>query len=59
MYACIPEIGGGFFEGVCEPSNATAHSYDPPLLDRELIDASLHISAGHSGGSLRGLLTVP
>jgi hypothetical protein len=30
MYACIPEIGGGFFEGVRAPSNATAHSYDPP-----------------------------
>src|SRR5215216_5240657 len=30
MYACIPKIGGAFFEGVCTPSNATAHSYDPP-----------------------------
>jgi hypothetical protein len=30
MYACIPEIGGRFFEGVCVPSNATAHSCDPP-----------------------------
>jgi hypothetical protein len=30
MYAYIPDIGGGFFEGVCTPSNATAHSYDPP-----------------------------
>ena len=30
MYACIPEIGGGFFEGVRTPSDATAHSYDPP-----------------------------
>src|SRR5829696_463198 len=25
-----PEIGRGFFEGVCPPSNATAHSCDPP-----------------------------
>src|SRR5215217_9413774 len=30
MYACISEIGGGFFEVVCPPSNATADSYDPP-----------------------------
>jgi hypothetical protein len=30
MYACVPEIGGGFFEGVYAPSNATAHSCDPP-----------------------------
>jgi hypothetical protein len=30
MYACIHEIDGGFFEGVCTPSNVTANSYDPP-----------------------------
>ena len=30
MYACMPEIGRGFFEGVCAPSNATAHLHDPP-----------------------------
>jgi hypothetical protein len=30
MYACIPENGGGFFEAVCPPSNATANSSDPP-----------------------------
>jgi hypothetical protein len=30
MYACIPEIEGGFFEGVCTPSNATAIFRDPP-----------------------------
>jgi hypothetical protein len=30
MYACIPEIGGGFFEGVRTPSNATANFRDPP-----------------------------
>jgi hypothetical protein len=29
MYACIPEIGGGFFEAVCAPSNATAIFRDP------------------------------
>jgi hypothetical protein len=32
MYACIPEICGRFFEGVCAPNDATAHSYDPPPL---------------------------
>src|SRR5215207_3851968 len=31
MYACILETGCGFFEGVCTPSNTTAHSCDPPL----------------------------
>src|SRR5215208_5374367 len=30
MYAYVLEISGGFFEGVCAPSNATAHSCDPP-----------------------------
>jgi hypothetical protein len=30
MYACIPENGGGFFEVVCTPSNATADFRDPP-----------------------------
>jgi hypothetical protein len=31
MYACIPEIGGGFFEVVCTPTNATAHPRHPAL----------------------------
>jgi hypothetical protein len=31
MYAYISENGGGFFEGVCTPSNATAYLHDPPL----------------------------
>jgi hypothetical protein len=30
MYACVPENGGGFFEGVSAPGNATAHLSDPP-----------------------------
>jgi hypothetical protein len=30
MYACIPEIGDGFFEEVCTPSNTTANFRDPP-----------------------------
>src|SRR5215211_37395 len=30
MYAYIGESGCRFFEGVCTPSNATAHFYDPP-----------------------------
>jgi hypothetical protein len=30
MYACILEIGRGFFEGVCTPSDATAQLRDPP-----------------------------
>jgi hypothetical protein len=30
MYACVSESGGGFFEGVYAPSNATAYFYDLP-----------------------------
>ena len=30
MYASVPENGGGFFEGVCTLSNATADLRDPP-----------------------------
>jgi hypothetical protein len=30
MYACIPEIERGFFQGVCTPSRATANFCDPP-----------------------------
>jgi hypothetical protein len=39
MYACTRETGGGFFEGVCPPSNATANFRDPPppSLERRLV----------------------
>jgi hypothetical protein len=30
MYACAHEIGGGFFDGVCTSSNATAIFRDLP-----------------------------
>jgi len=30
MYANIPEIGGGFFEGACAPNTTTANFRDPP-----------------------------
>jgi hypothetical protein len=30
MYACVPENGGGFFEGVCAPCCVTANLRDPP-----------------------------
>ena len=30
MYACIHEIGRGFFEVVCAYRSATAHLRDPP-----------------------------
>src|SRR5215217_87339 len=30
MYACIPDIGGGFLEVVRPPSSATADLHDPP-----------------------------
>src|SRR5215218_8560295 len=31
LYQTDSEIGGGFFEGVCTPSNATTNFCDPPL----------------------------
>jgi hypothetical protein len=34
MYACTHEIGGRFFEGVCTPSNTTAHLHDLPPASR-------------------------
>jgi hypothetical protein len=30
MYACIPDIDGGFFEGVCTFSDQACISSDPP-----------------------------
>jgi hypothetical protein len=30
MYAYDLDIEGGFFEGVCSPTNATANFRDPP-----------------------------
>jgi len=30
MYACIPEIGLGFFEGVCALATPALESSDPP-----------------------------
>jgi hypothetical protein len=30
MYACLPDIGDGFFDGVRAPCNATAYLRDPP-----------------------------
>jgi hypothetical protein len=30
MYACVPEIGGGFFEGVCALNDQNCISSDPP-----------------------------
>jgi hypothetical protein len=41
MYACVPKIERGFFEGVYAPSNATAHSYDPPHPQRKGTGAPL------------------
>jgi hypothetical protein len=53
MYACISDIGGGFFEGVCPPSNATAHLRDPPLPFDTRIDyerCPLAVFIEHVGG---------
>lgn len=30
MYACVHEIGGGFFAEVCAPDDRPHISYDPP-----------------------------
>jgi hypothetical protein len=35
MYACIPDMGGGFFARVCTPGNATANIGDPPRDTKE------------------------
>ena len=35
MYACIPEIDGGFFEGVCAPNHHSLVSCDPPPMSSE------------------------
>jgi hypothetical protein len=49
MYACIPDIGGGFFEGVCARENQPLTFRDPPLDSRidsgrySLAALSLHI----------------
>ena len=49
MYACIPEIGGGFLEGACALSDQDCISSDPPLpfVDRfmPLLSASYQVSA--------------
>jgi hypothetical protein len=43
MYACIPEIGRPFFEGVCAPSDTTAYFCDsPPLAVDSRIDQRSH-----------------
>jgi hypothetical protein len=36
MYACIPYIEGGFFQGVRTSSTTTVHLRDHPLTHREL-----------------------
>ena len=36
MYACACEIERRFFEGVCPPSNASAHLCDPPPIDSRI-----------------------
>jgi hypothetical protein len=46
MYACIPEIGGGFFEVVCRLGNQPLSSRDPPLDSR--IDSGRHALAAPS-----------
>jgi hypothetical protein len=40
MYACIPEIGLGFFEVVCAPRKATVNFRDPPPPRRTKTGAS-------------------
>jgi hypothetical protein len=52
MYACILETGRGFFEGVCPPSDATAHSRDPPPPPLNSRSVSLFASTA-SGASRR------
>jgi hypothetical protein len=45
MYACIPEIGGGFFEGVCRRENRPLAFRDPPLpLDSRIAPGGVVLS---------------
>jgi len=53
MYACIPEIGGGFFESVCTPTNTTAIFRDPPPPQHK--DRSPAIGTSARTGSLAAL----
>ena len=46
MYACMPEIGRGFFEGVCAPCKTTVNFRDPPPPIRELTPANASRSKG-------------
>jgi hypothetical protein len=50
MYACIPEIGCGFFAGVCTLSNTTANFHDPPRVTiRELTPANGQLRKSERG----------
>src|SRR5215210_3884926 len=55
MYACIPEIGRGFFKGVCAPSNATVDFHDPPPPIRESTLATLAASVSEANLNLASL----
>ena len=48
MYACIPDIDGGFFEGVCGQGNRPLAFRDPPHLSsiRDLLTPVLRRSSG-------------
>ena len=52
MYAYIPEIGCGFFEGVCPPSNATVNLRDSPL-DSRIVQDRYHHTPHAKGGAER------
>ena len=52
MYACVPEIGGGFFEGVCPASSAAAHLCDPPPTASQFANCSFPALQQIEHGSL-------
>jgi hypothetical protein len=54
MYACIPEIGGGFFQGVRRLEDRSLTFRDPPLLPwHSRIDSGRHTLVANRTGSIQ------
>jgi len=51
MYACIPEIDGGFFAGCVQPNTQPLIPTTRPLTVRELLPASAGRSKGNEADS--------
>jgi hypothetical protein len=59
MYACVPEIGGGFFEGVCWLEDRPLVSRDPPPpLCHSRIDPGRCVLAAHRSGFMQSIVVM-